>query len=407
MATEPREQTDKFLSPNQKSWRRFKRNKPALLGMAVIFLSILIAIFAHFIAPDPTPNADEQILEIATQSPGFKCEMLKLRKNRDVKEGGLLKMFNEGKDNPYQFIPIRDWNFEGDSIQVNVFTGNSNANWQSYHVADVIYPLISNNLVIGSSSSLSINTLDGTKIQKSSTELKALIEKDGFTSKRYALGTDKYGRDNLSRLILGVRVSISIGLLAALISLIIGLIVGSAAGYFRGWVDNVAMWFINVFWSIPTLLLVFAMIMALGREFWQIYLAVGLTMWVEMARIVRGQFMTIREKEYVEAANSLGFGHFRTIVKHILPNIIGPIIVITAANFATAIIIEAGLSFLGIGVQPPKPSWGVMLNEYYQYIGTSKSFLAIVPGLAIMILVLAFNLIGNGLRDAFDVKTRL
>ena len=373
----------------------------------MIILSIFIAIFAHFIAPDPSPDADEQILEIATQSPGFSIEMLKLRKNRAVKEGGLFSMFNKGKDNPYQFIPIREWRFDGDSISVNVFTGNSNANWQNYHLADIVHPLVSNNPITGTGTNLSVKTIDGSVINSSQEKLMSEIKASNFSTKRYVLGTDKYGRDNLSRLILGVRVSISIGLLAALISLVIGLIVGSLAGYFRGWVDNVAMWFINVFWSIPTLLLVFAMIMALGREFWQIYLAVGLTMWVEMARIVRGQFMTIREKEYVEAADSLGFGHFRTIVKHILPNIIGPIIVITAANFASAIIIEAGLSFLGIGVQPPKPSWGVMLNEYYQYIGTSKSFLAIVPGLAIMILVLAFNLIGNGLRDAFDVKTKM
>ncbi len=151
----------------------------------------------------------------------------------------------------------------------------------------------------------------------------------------------------------------------------------------------------------------FAMILALGQHFALIYLAVGLTMWVEMARIVRGQFFSIREKEFVEAAESLGFSAFRTIFRHILPNISGPIIVIAAQNFATAILIEAGLSFLGIGVQPPKPSWGGVLNEYYKSIGTDSGFLALYPALAIMIMVLAFNLVGNGLRDALDVKTSL
>ena len=167
------------------------------------------------------------------------------------------------------------------------------------------------------------------------------------------------------------------------------------------------MYIINTFWPIPVLLLIFALILALGREFWQIYLAVGLVMWVEVARVVRGQFLSVREKDFVEAAHSLGYSDFRTIFIHILPNVIGPIIVITAANFASAIIIEAGLSFLGIGVQPPMPSWGTMLNEYYGYVGTKKSFLAFLPGTAIMLLVLAFNLVGNGLRDALDVKTRL
>ena len=145
----------------------------------------------------------------------------------------------------------------------------------------------------------------------------------------------------------------------------------------------------------------------MGRDFWQIYLAVGLTMWVEVARMVRGQVLSMRQKEFVEAAYSLGVGHTQIIFKHILPNIMGPIVVVAASDFASAIIIEAGLSFLGIGVQPPTPSWGSMLNEYYGYIGTSKAFLALIPGFAIMLLVLAFNLLGNGLRDALDVKGNL
>ncbi|MCL4116032.1 UNVERIFIED_CONTAM: hypothetical protein GTU68_057963 [Idotea baltica] len=228
---------------------------------------------------------------------------------------------------------------------------------------------------------------------------------NNVSKQSYLLGTDKFGRDNLSRLVLGVRVSLSIGLMAVLISLFIGVTLGALAGYYRGWVDDLIMWIINVFWSIPLLLWVFALILALGREFWQIYLAVGLTMWVEVARIVRGQFFSLREKEYVEAAHSLGLSDMRVIFKHILPNTIGPLTVITAANFASAIIIEAGLSFLGIGVQPPQPSWGIMLNEYYSYIGTSKAFLAFIPGMAILLLTLAFNLVGNGIRDALDVKS--
>ena len=141
-------------------------------------------------------------------------------------------------------------------------------------------------------------------------------------------------------------------------------------------------------------------------RFWVIYIAVGLSMWVEVARIVRGQVMGVREMEYIQAAKGLGFSDFRIIFKHILPNIIGPILVIAAADFAAAILIEAGLSLVGIGVRPPMPSWGVMLNEQHNYLFIQgKAFLALAPGIAIMILVLAFNLLGNGLRDAFDVKT--
>jgi peptide/nickel transport system permease protein len=164
------------------------------------------------------------------------------------------------------------------------------------------------------------------------------------------------------------------------------------------------MWVINVTWSIPTLLLVIAITLALGKGFWQVFIAVGLTMWVEVARIVRGQVMSVKQMQYVNAAKALGFNNFRIITKHILPNSMAPVIIISAANFAAAILIESGLSFLGIGAQPPMPSWGGIIKDHYSYIILGKPYLAIIPGLAIMSLVTAFMLIGNALRDALDVK---
>jgi peptide/nickel transport system permease protein len=223
-------------------------------------------------------------------------------------------------------------------------------------------------------------------------------------SMRFWLGTDKYGRDILSRLLIGTRVSLSVGLIAVAISLLIGIGLGAVAGYFRGRVDDAIMWLINVVWSIPTLLLVFAITLALGKGFWQVFIAVGLTLWVNVARIIRGQVMGIRELEYIEATRALGFSHARTILRHILPNVLGPVLVVAASNFAVAIVMEAGLSFLGVGVQPPQPSWGLMIKENYNFIITQNPMLAIVPGLAIMTLVLAFNTVGNGLRDAMDVR---
>jgi ABC-type dipeptide/oligopeptide/nickel transport system permease subunit len=169
----------------------------------------------------------------------------------------------------------------------------------------------------------------------------------------------------------------------------------------------VIMWLINVIWSIPTLLLVFAITLALGKGFWQVFIAVGLTMWVNVARLVRGQVLAEREKEYVEAGRALGFSNARIIFYHILPNILGPVMVIAASNFASAIVIEAGLSFLGVGVQPPQPSWGLMIKENYNFIITNNPVLALAPGIAIMLLVLAFNLLGNGLRDALNMKAKL
>jgi ABC-type dipeptide/oligopeptide/nickel transport system permease subunit len=209
----------------------------------------------------------------------------------------------------------------------------------------------------------------------------------------------------LSRLMAGTRVTLSVGLISVIISLIIGIGLGAIAGFFRGKVDDLVMWFINVIWSVPTLLLVIAITLALGKGFWQVFVAVGLTMWVDVARVVRGQIFSARQLEYVEAARALGFTNTRIIIKHILPNIMGPVIVMAAANFASAILLEAGLSFLGLGAQPPMPSWGVMIKENYAYIVMDAAYLALLPGIAIMLMVLAFNLLGNGLRDAFDAKS--
>ena len=222
--------------------------------------------------------------------------------------------------------------------------------------------------------------------------------------KTFWFGTDRFGRDYLSQLMIGTRVSLSVGLISVIISLVIGIFMGAVGGYYRGWVDNVIVWLINVIWSIPTLLLVIAITFALGKGFWQVFIAVGLTMWVEVARVVRGQILGIREKEYVEAARALGFSDFRIIFHHILPNVMAAVIVISAANFASAILMEAGLSFLGLGVQPPVPSWGSMIKENYGYIVLDYAYLAVLPGIAIMLMVLAFMLMGNALRDALDVR---
>jgi peptide/nickel transport system permease protein len=208
----------------------------------------------------------------------------------------------------------------------------------------------------------------------------------------------------LSQLIIGARVSLSVGFVSVFIALIIGLFLGAVACYYRGKIDDIIMWFINVVWSIPTLLLVIAISFVLGTGFWQVFIAIGLTMWVDIARIVRGQVISLREKEFVEASKALGFRSFTIIFKHIIPNITGTIIVVAAANFASAILTEASLSFLGIGIQPPMPSWGTMIKENYGYIILDYAYLAIIPGIAIMLLVLCFMLTGNVLRDVMDVK---
>lgn len=351
------------------AWRRLKKNKGAVFGLVVIGLAVLIAIFAYFIAPDPSPYANRIILEIGGSKPGFTQSFLKVKKDQNITDPGFIGHLVSGKVDPWYYVPIDDHNKSGDSIIVQKFIDEGLSERQAYHVSQ--------------------------------------LAPDPVETKKFLLGTDKFGRDILGRLIVGTRVSLSVGLITVIISLSIGLVLGSLAGYFRGKVDDIIMWFINVIWSIPTLLLVFAITLALGKGFWQVFIAVGLTMWVSVARLVRGQVLAVRELEYVEATRALGFSHMRTIVRHIWPNIMGPVMVIAASNFASAIVIEAGLSFLGVGVQPPTPSWGLMIKENYNFIITQNPMLALAPGFAIMLLVLAFNLLGNGLRDALNVRGRL
>ena len=358
---------DQSLSFSQNAWKRLKKNKGAMIGLSVIFLSFLTAIFSYYISSDSTPNADRQIVEIQAKKPGFKQLFLIEKKTKKISSTTFLNRLIYGKEDKNLYIPINSYLIDKDSVIVEKYIDEGLEERQAF--AKRILP-----------------------------------EKDFIASKTFWLGTDKFGRDIASRLIVGMRISLSVGIITVLISLSIGIILGAIAGYFGGRIDNIVMWLINVIWSMPTLLLVFGVTLALGKGFWQIFIAVGLTMWVNVARVIRGQVIVLKELEYIEAARALGLKDFRIIVRHILPNVLGPVIVIAASNFASAIIIEAGLSFLGVGVQPPMPSWGLMIKENYNFIITHNPMLALAPGIAIMILVLAFNLLGNGLRDALDVR---
>lgn len=357
----------KSKSYTQIALQRFKKDFWGVFCFWIIIVIALIAAFAYFIIPDNSKNANAGDLALRSESPGFKVQTIVIPTTEGIK-------FSElwfGREQATQHIAINEFHIQQDSI---------------------FYKPYSNQPELEEFKALPLSLF------------KSANEKDIVQTKTYWLGTDNQGRDYLSRLVIGARVSLSIGFVAVLISLVIGITLGAIAGYYGGKIDALILWLINVFWSIPTLLLVIAITLALGKGFWQVFIAVGLTMWVEVARVVRGQVISVKEQQYVTAARALGYNNYRIITKHILPNCMAPVIVISAANFASAILVESGLSFLGLGTQVPTPSWGAMIKENYNYILLGKPYLALLPGFAMFILVISFMLIGNALRDALDVK---
>ena len=379
-------------SPKALAWKRFRSNKLGMVSCGFVILWALLALFAYVIIPDKTPNANRQILEISTKKPGFEVDMLMVPKETPPAKTPFFQFLFNGRPDDCIYLPFDSIKVDKEKTTVYLY--------QSEESTKVRTETIDNKELIR----IGTSTGSGTLAFISAKEADTYIRNHCIKHRKFLLGTDQFGRDFLSRLILGSRISLTVGFIAVLLSLMIGIVMGSLGGFFRGKVDDAVVWFINVVWSIPTLLLVIAITFALGKGIAQVFIAVGLTMWVEVARIVRGQILSIRETTFVEAGRALGFKNLRSIFKHILPNILNPIIVVSAANFASAILLEAGLSFLGIGVQPPMPSWGSMIKENYAFIILDAAYLAILPGIAIMLLVLAFMLIGNALREALDVK---
>lgn len=400
------------------AWQRLKKNKLAMVGLVIVGISIFVAVLGYLITPDSTPDTDLEILSLRIKPPGHKAKVLLIKKDDPAPEPGVFKKMIYGEPSPYEKPYALDtfWFEKFDVVFLEYrsdrHAGQSNAAPDTMRraVADVVYAFNSSMPGLKNDSSTGfVEFYEAGKKEKSRKHIKDLqkeMVQNNVVEKTFVLGTDKLGRDMLSRMMIGTRISLSVGLISVFISIVIGLFMGAIGGYFRGWVDDVIMWLINVVWSIPTLLLVIAITLLLGKGIWQVFVAVGLTMWVDVARVVRGQILSVREKEFVEAGRALGFNHFRLIFRHVLPNVMGPVIVISAANFASAILVEAGLSFLGIGAQPPTPSWGAMINDHKGNIYTAETaYLPIVPGVAIMVMVLAFMLVGNGLRDALDTKS--
>ncbi|NIN72113.1 MAG: ABC transporter permease subunit [Gemmatimonadetes bacterium] len=225
-------------------------------------------------------------------------------------------------------------------------------------------------------------------------------------SGEHLLGTDKYGRDVYTRILYGARISLSIGFVAVVISITLGTLVGAVSGYFGGVVDTVLMRLVDTLISFPRLVLLITVIALFEPSILVVVIVLGLTLWPSTARIVRGEVLSLREREFIEAARALGLGSPRIILRHIIPNVMGPVIVAATLGLGNIILIEAGLSFLGLSVQPPTPSWGAIINDGREFL-LQAWWVSTFPGLAIVFTVVAFNLIGDGLRDALDPRLRM
>jgi peptide/nickel transport system permease protein len=364
----------------------FKRNGISVAASMVIFVLYSVAFLAPLLSPF-SPYDQQDFLVTAYQPPLTRLDALVLRQHKTV------------------VIPLRTGN-DMASRAANTLILDS----QKLRSRNLVYPL----KFVNSYQPAGDQVLYRQGMREKSIPLADLANISGSTTngkpgyvvtKTFLLGTDQYGRDIFSRVIYGSRISLSIGFLVVLISVSLGTVIGISSGYFGGWVDGILMRIVDVLIAFPALFLILIIIATFGNSIYLIVITLSFTGWMGVARIVRGQVLSLKEQEFILAAKSLGLSSFRIIFRHLLPNTLTPIIVAATLRIGSIILTEAGLSFLGLGVQPPTPSWGNIINEGRDSL-LNHWWISTFPGVAILSTVVCFNLIGDGIRDALDPRMR-
>lgn len=371
-------EADHELSLGRISFRSFMRHSTALVASGVVLVLYSVAFTAPFIAPF-SPYDQQDFLVTAYKPPFSTVEALSLAQQRGLS------------------IPKR----EGKGLAVEL--ANS-------LIAD--QQALRNRNVTNEVRYVESYRLEGGEVlyrqgmRQKSIPLDALATREGFATKRlFLLGTDQYGRDILSRILYGSRISLSIGFLVVLISVTLGTLIGVSSGYFGGWYDALMMRLVDVLIAFPALFLILIIIATFGNSIYLIVVTLSFTGWMGVARLVRSQVLSLKEQEFILAARSLGYSNLRILFRHLAPNTLTPVIIAATLRIGSIILTEAGLSFLGLGVQPPVPSWGNIINEGRDSL-LNHWWISTFPGIAILTTVVCFNLIGDGVRDALDPRMR-
>ncbi|NTU57765.1 MAG: ABC transporter permease [Chlorobiaceae bacterium] len=377
------------LSLWQLSMRSFKRNGISVVASVIIFVLYSVAFLAPFLAPF-NPYDQQDFLVTAYQPPFTRLDALVLVQRRSV-----TIPLRTGSDNASRLAnaliidsqKLKSRNHDYSLKFVNSFQVAGSEVMYRQGIREKSIPIFE------------LKNLTGNRQVTGDS-------KPGFVvSRSFVLGTDQYGRDIFSRVIYGSRISLSIGFLVVLISVTLGTVIGVSSGFFGGWVDNILMRIVDVLIAFPALFLILIIIATFGNSIYLIVITLSFTGWMGVARIVRGQVLSLKEQEFILAARSLGLSNLRIIFRHLVPNALTPVIVAATLRIGSIILTEAGLSFLGLGVQPPTPSWGNIINEGRDSL-LNHWWISTFPGIAILSTVVCFNLIGDGVRDALDPRMR-